>query len=41
MKLINEDNPFENPPVKQQNILPRSSVAMLANNEQVMSFVAA
>ena len=47
MKLINEDNPFENPQqVKQQGVLPRSSVAMLGkaggvgNADQVMSFVA-
>lgn len=45
MKLINEDNPFENPPVKTSSNLPHSSVVMLtkANGDshhrnQIMSF---
>ena len=45
MKLINEDNPFENPPVKTTSNLPHSSVVMLTkgsgdshHRNQIMSF---
>ena len=47
MKLINEDNPFENPPLKQQNVIPRNSIAILGKtddvntNGHVMSFIVA
>ena len=37
MKLINEDNPFENPKIK-DSVLPHSSVVMLAKPGHIMSF---